>query len=69
MGFKRFSVCYLEIDLTDRSRSTNTRIRETSWEAVAIIYAGKIVMVAFIGVMVEVIRKEVNSEIEDLLNN
>lgn len=35
----------------------NSGIRETSPEAVAIIHARKTVMVDFIGVMVEVIRK------------
>lgn len=40
----------------------NCGIRETSWEAVAIINTKKVGMVAFISVMVEMIRKEFNFE-------
>lgn len=61
LSFKRITGCYLEIDLTD-SRIMNSEIRETSWETLAIIHARKMVVVAFISVMVEVIREEFNSQ-------
>lgn len=46
----------------DRSRLMNYGIGETSWEAVAIINTKKVRMVAFISVMVEMLRKEFNFE-------